>query len=237
MSSLLEPFQTIGLSKHFWSALSLVTANLLPLVGVIFFGWRTFDVVFLFWMENVVIGAINVLMILTCSPALDLLREKTKSVKDDKGETALASLAAAKYFFAIFFTVHYGIFCFVHGVFVSVLLGGDGPFGGMAGGPFQPMLEALSHPGIQLSILALIVSHLVSYFTNFLGHDEYRRLTPTDLMGRPYARIMVLHIAIVFNGFLTIVLGSPIWVLVLLVIGKTLLDLGLHLGEHGKSSS
>lgn len=235
MSHLLEPIRAIDLSTHRWSVFSLVASNVLPLVGVIFFGWRTFDIVFLYWLENVVIGAVNVLMILTCDPDPKELREKLKESLEEEDAKRITTLRATKFFFAPFFTVHYGIFCLVHGVFVSVLLGGDGPFGGMAGGPLQPMLEALSHPGIQLALIGLVASHLVSYFTNYLGHGEYRRLTPPDLMARPYPRIMVLHIAIVLSGFLTIVIGSPIWLLVLLVIGKTLLDLKLHLREHSSS--
>lgn len=225
-----------------WSVATLVAANLLPLAGVLFLGWRAFDVVFLYWLENVVLGVINVLKILTCWPDPGLMSDRLAEQVDELDEDERkhfeqfteggVAWQASKAFFAPFFAVHYGGFCAVHGMFVCVLLGGDGPFGVMGMNPVQPALDALQRPGILAAALALAGSHLVSYFTNFLGRGEYRRLTPVDLMAKPYGRVVVLHIAIVLSGFLTVALGSPIWLLVLLVAGKTWLDLKLHQREH-----
>ncbi|NIA27398.1 MAG: hypothetical protein GWP02_05020 [Desulfobulbaceae bacterium] len=50
------------------SAIILILANLVPLAGVLFLGWRVFDVIILYWAENVVIGVINVLRMITCRP-------------------------------------------------------------------------------------------------------------------------------------------------------------------------
>ena len=41
--------------------LLLVGLNLLPAAGVLFWGWRSFDLIFLYWMENLVIGAFTLL--------------------------------------------------------------------------------------------------------------------------------------------------------------------------------
>ena len=53
------------------------------------------------------------------------------------------------------------------------------------------------------------------------------------LMSAPYKRIIVLHLAILFGGWGVLALGSPLPVLVILVVLKTALDLKLHLKEHG----
>ncbi len=231
----------------------MLTANLLPLAGVLFLGWRAFDVVFLYWLENVVIGAINVLKMATCSNDvrsserwLQQLTEtrqgKRPSTLTDEAQDEAFHLneglgaLGTKLFFIPFFTVHYGLFCLVHGVFVCVLLGGVGPFGGGMN-PFDAAFEALGRVGILVAVAALVVSHLVSYFTNYLGRGEYRRLTPPDLMAQPYGRIVVLHIAIVFGAFLVVAFGSPVWLLVLLVAGKTWYDLKLHLTTHRASET
>ena len=42
------------------SLTALVIANAIPLVGVLFIGWTVFPLVFLYWLENVVIGGFNV---------------------------------------------------------------------------------------------------------------------------------------------------------------------------------
>ncbi len=63
--------------QDFWqhkpSGLALIAANLLPLLGVIFLGWDAFAILLLYWAENVVIGAINVLKIIACNPDRNLL--------------------------------------------------------------------------------------------------------------------------------------------------------------------
>jgi hypothetical protein len=51
-------------------------------------------------------------------------------------------------------------------------------------------------------------------------------------MGAPYARVVVLHLTILFGAFLTAMIGQPIGALVILVGLKTILDLALHLREH-----
>jgi hypothetical protein len=80
----------------------------------------------------------------------------------------------------------------------------------------------------------LIVSHGFSFFWNYIGRGEFRRVSPDRLMGQPYARIVVLHIAIIFSGFLLILFRSPIVGLLLLIILKICLDVSSHLREHAR---
>ena len=49
------------------SLLLLIAANLLPVAGVLLWGWSIFEIVSLYWFENVVIGVINILKILTAT--------------------------------------------------------------------------------------------------------------------------------------------------------------------------
>jgi hypothetical protein len=46
------------------SATVLVAGNLVPFAGVLFLGWDVFAVVFLPWLEDVVVGLFNVLRLL-----------------------------------------------------------------------------------------------------------------------------------------------------------------------------
>ena len=83
----------------------LVAANLLPLWGVLAWGWPGFPLLALFWFENVVVGTLNAARMLLVDPA-DV------------------PLWAGKLFMVPFFCVHYGMFTLVHGVFVFGLFGG-----------------------------------------------------------------------------------------------------------------
>ena len=243
--NLIPTIRSEEIGQHRWSVASLLLVNLLPVVGVLGFGWNTFNVVFVYWLENVIIGVINLLKIVTCWPDTGKLakkmaafhpqmdedsQQKVAAAVDDFGSGGQAVMQASKLFFAPFFTVHYGMFCFVHGIFVCVMLGDGGPFRG--GSPFELLGEAFQGGWFWLTAFGLFASHLVSYFTNFLGRGEYRRTAPPILMFAPYGRIIVLHIAIVLSGFFVVMLGQPVVMLLLLVAGKTLLDLAMHLRER-----
>ena len=82
------------------------------------------------------------------------------------------------------------------------------------------------------AIAALSASHLYSFAVNFIGQKEFLRLSGRELMSQPYGRIFVLHIAILFGGWIAMALGSNVGVLFVLIVGKTLFDLKLHLHEH-----
>jgi hypothetical protein len=81
---------------------------------------------------------------------------------------------------------------------------------------------------------ALFVSHGISFVYNYLIKGEYAKVTPDKLMGSPYGRVVVMHVAIIFGAFLTMAMGSPVGILVILVGLKTSLDVIFHLRQHQK---
>jgi hypothetical protein len=79
---------------------------------------------------------------------------------------------------------------------------------------------------------SLFLSHGVSFARNYLIAGEYKTSKPKDLMGRPYSRVVVMHIAILAGGFLSFSIGSPAGVLIVLIALKTIIDIKLHLRQH-----
>jgi hypothetical protein len=156
---------------------------------------------------------------------------------------------------AIFFSIHYGMFWLVHGFFVFALpaFGGIGsgtapcfdgtPPGGELPPGFFPGLEPCEGSAfgevlwgsVALAAVALFISHGASFLFNYLGRGEYLTTSPMRQMGAPYARVVVLHLTIIFGAFVVAFLGSPIGALLVLVVLKTAFDLGLHLREHRAS--
>jgi hypothetical protein len=193
------------------SALVLIAANLVPLVGVVAFDWTVFSVLLLYWCENVVIGAFNVLKILLAQP-------------QSLGTNAL------KVFLIPFFVVHYGMFTLVHGIFVLTLFG--------PGGRVSPTPAAFAHAvrdaGIWYGVLAVFLSHAFSFALNYLAQGEFRRASPQVLMMQPYARVVVLHVTILVGGFAAKAVGAPALALAVLVTLKTAIDLRAHLAERRK---
>jgi hypothetical protein len=226
------------------SAVALLAANLVPLLGVMFAGWSLLEVVALYWIENLVIGGINVLKMATSAPDPEYLLEREQNIltgelgppKPPSPHTAVTTAGhhLVKLLFIPFFAFHYGMFCMVHGVFIFALLGDQGPFG-LGQGPFgglQQEVLALLSGGTLIAILGLIGSHLFSYGYHFLYRGEFRRTNVGLLMMAPYGRIVVLHVAILFGAFATHLLGQPMILLILLIIGKTMLDWTMHQRVH-----
>lgn len=189
------------------SALALIGANLVPLAGVLLFGWRLGEVMTLFWAENAVIGFYNILKM---------------------GVIARWGIV----FVGPFFVGHYGGFMAIHFLFLYYLfVRGIGTTGAEL-----PALAALADLFVPLwpALLALFVSHGVSFFTNFLGRKEYAGRKVAEQMGEPYKRIIVLHLTIIFGGWAILLLRSPLPALVLLIVLKTAVDVRAHRREHGR---
>jgi len=47
-------------SKLKLSTVSLILSNLIPLLSVVFWQWNIGNILFLYWFENIVIGAYNI---------------------------------------------------------------------------------------------------------------------------------------------------------------------------------
>ncbi len=249
------------------SAVVLIIANLLPLVGVLFWEWSAFEIILLYWTENVIIGAINVLKMITCAPQPDAidwdqpftpgemaylenrLGMPSGSPNDmdrlDKIQSALQESASSADQIALpsgarqlgeimTFVFIYFWFCLIHGMFVLALFGNDGAMGR----PIQAVRELggqLSGPFL-LPFLALAASHLYSFIANYLARGEYRHITVGGLILQPVGRVVILHLAILLAGMIVVAVGSPLPLLVLLVIGKTALDLTLHLRQRQQNA-
>lgn len=207
------------LTRRMVSVLFLVVGNAIPLLGVIFYGWNLFSIMFLYWFESGIIGLFNVFKI----------RRASKPSPD-------SNLSGAA-FYVPFFVMHYGIFWAVHGVFVIVLFGlfGGRPFGGANPPEIAGGFRGFEPGGVAIAALSLFLSHGLSYYVNFLRGGEYRNVTPGEQMFRPYGRVVALHVTILGGGFLAGYFGTPVASLVLLVVAKTAVDVWAHLREHRKA--
>ena len=77
-----------------------------------------------------------------------------------------------------------------------------------------------------------MISHGVSHFKNFMGREEYKKTSPDLQMMAPYKRVVVMHLTVMAAGFFVSTIGTPVYSLLVLVILKTLIDLGSHIFEH-----
>lgn len=207
------------------SLLALLVANLIPLIGVLFFDWDLVLVLALFWIENLIIGAFNLLKMIIVSTR----------ARQKKGVLL-----------CLFFVLHYGLFCAAHGQLLSNILGIEalsseasaqaGQYGPLslfiyAAGLVSHFIESYS-PIILLGILGLALSHLVSFIENFLLQGGVLKLTADKLMGKPYKQILIMHAGLILGAIAIEQFGSSVLLLAIIVALKIFLDLYQHRRRH-----
>lgn len=197
------------------SEILLIGANLLPLAGALLWGWKVFDILLLYWVENIIVGIMNVFKM-------------------------IAVMVRKKLFIAFpivpFFIFHYGMFTAGHGIFVIMLFGLKLQTGQSAewADVETLMLGVADDPLFLFAVLGLVASHGFSFFFNFLRGGEVDSTSLPQQMGAPYGRIMVLHITIILGGGVALSAGEPVWALALLTLLKTAGDLRAHRRSHQK---
>lgn len=229
------------------TALGLLVANAIPLVGVLVLGWSLWTILVIYWIENGIVGLWNVPRILLAQG--QLLPGRTLGA--GYRSWAVQSVpAVGRTGLAVFFIFHYGLFWLVHGVFVLILPQFMALFGDTRTAPLVPLFPgAPSSPlvpgGVSVgpfggldwaaagvAAFGLFLSHGASFVLNYLGRGEFRQSWAAAQMLAPYGRVVALHLTILLGGFAIAFLGAPVAMLLVLVLLKTVLDLSIHLREH-----
>ncbi len=181
--------------------------DLAPIIAVMFGGWGAAALVMLYWVENLLVGVGTIPRILVSSVA-------------SGGRVGILF----GLFVTIFFIVHYGMFCFGHGVFLFSFLPDIGT-GSMMGAPgpggVAKMVGAVlgRWPAMNL-LLAMTAAYMAYVFvTEYIQRKGYEGGTPVKEMFMPYGRIVVLHIGIFAGAAALIAVGDPmIGVLALILL-------------------
>ncbi len=183
------------------SITSLLASNLFTAYLAITQHWNLASLMLVYWFQSVVIGMFQFLKI------LDLKEFSTENFTIN--DRAVEPTQATKIQTAIFFLFHYGFFHFVYLIFISAGVVGDKPF-------FMG--------GLWLPAALYLVNHSISFFAN-RKQNQQRVPNIGQMMFYPYARIIPMHLTIIF--------GSALQLPIVLFLGlKTLADLIMHLQEH-----
>lgn len=201
-------------------AAGLIAANLIPLVGVLGFGWDLHSLLVVYWLESAVVGVEAVAKILRSQGQDD--PEDLPDLKfNDRPVSSFAGRSKGS--IAAFFVFHYGLFWAVHGLFVFIFAA------------TFPGLELASARIVLPAAAGLALYHVASYQLNYIQDGEYLRSGPVTLMVEPYRRVTVLHLTIVGGGFVIGWLGVRVGLIALMVAVKTVLDLHAHIKEHDRA--
>lgn len=217
-----NPDQESRLYRYLPIAILLV-ANFIPLVGVLYWGWDTFVLLMLYWLETLIIAFWTLLRILIAG---DFSR-------------SLSGEIASRIFMFGFFLVHAGGFMFGHFIFLWAFFGN---------GWWHEFPVTNSLPSIPVAAFweKMVVANglLIPLAVSFVGRGIafviemgklplWKRLVAEDtgsggkaggLVGGLYGRIITMHVVILVGALLAQKFGA-LAPLVLLVLVKTAVDL------------
>lgn len=203
--------------KAFGATVALVAANLVPLAGVIWWGWDAFLLLCLYWAETAAIGFWTILQIMT--------------LQFENRSAARGAFAALSY--GVFFTIHSGIFMSVHMIFLWSIF--SGKWSADVHGVQEFIRVIIIRTGLWIPLVALFAARGAFFVNDVVNRFVFARAGPDgprdDAVGRVvaafYQRIVLMHVAIILGGIAAVKLGS-LAPLVVLILAKTALDTGIH---------
>ena len=186
------------------SVLSLITANLVTIALALYEGWNLQELMLIYWAQSIIIGYYNVRRI------LDLRQFSTENFK--MNDVRPPENERTKRSTAFFFAIHYGLF---HVVYLMFLVAGDQKFEG-------------SWLLLCACVVAFLLNHRHSYHY-YRQQDQDRKPNIGTIMFFPYARVVPMHLTIIFgNAF-----GPPTSFGLVLFLGlKSAADVVMHTIEH-----
>lgn len=197
--------------------------DLLPVYGVLAWGWTAVPLVLLYWMENIVAGAMTIPRIII------------------SGATYKIVGLAAGLFLSVFFVFHYGLFCMVHGTFLMGFASfsnfSEGA-GGMSEIPIMDltgMFEYSLRSGLHVDwmLYAIIAFQVIVFVWEFLIKGEWKETNPMAEMFAPYSRIIVLHFALFVGAAALFFLGQPMLGVLGLILFRAIWGVITNAGRSG----
>ena len=205
--------------KSEWSFVGILLANLASLAVIWWSDWQAHALLIAYWLEAGVIGGIYVAKIFRAdgSDSPESIRafwniagEPPRSyIGKPKGDIVGALL---EQWVGIWLLLGLGIVAF--------------PFGG------ELEIEPASPLVVSLIAVSLVVSHMYSYWSEYLGNREYERRGPVSLLVEPAARFLTLFAALFIGGLAVNLTQESLGVIVVLIFFKTCADLFQHRRER-----
>ena len=206
--------------------LTLLLANLITIAFFITGGGSIMQVLWIYWLQSVILGAINVLRIMSYPMKAGSKFQGIQPVLDasDQRQSKVGNMIVAG-----FFMLHYGFFHLVYGLFLLAL---SLPDMKVSVNGTEHVLNLGTHLSVKLILLsglAFALHHGISFIAEKRFYKAHPDQTPTadKLFTGPYARIVPMHLIIIFGPVVAIYTNEN-YVFLLFMLIKTVVDLELY---------
>lgn len=163
----------------------IIFSNLFPLYGVIHYNWTIFSVVYIYWLELLIISTFQLLKIMIA--------------EGDVEATFFSKLTIALRFFAF----RTGIF-FFYLIFIVVFLGFLISGKENSDGSGIQLFDVIFLKGnfYKITLLSFLVYNIVEFVVLFLLNGAYKNAKPEDNFIILEPHILVVHLVVVLGTFL-----------------------------------
>ena len=203
------------------SIFSLTTQNVFILISSIYLlvlvilgHVSSLSILFVYFLETLIIGIFNALKIFW---VLKYGKQKGKTPNP------------MGYGIILFFLVHYGFFVAIQSVFgFSLFEMGEAS---IFKDPFH-ILEnysiVLRLEDIKYALPAIMFNHVGKFFADFIRNKKYAVFTASEIMFKPYVRIAIQQFVVILSSFFIIFDYAGIMAAILLILLRLFIDLALE---------
>jgi hypothetical protein len=169
--------------------LFLIIANILPVYGVWFLGWKAAEVFLVYCLETVIIGLFTLmkLAIATYIRKTDLWENEGSRTRTHGG------------FFILFFIIHYGLFVGIQTtLFLNITYSENAP------NILEIMIQPTKYLGNNawLMMCLFVFGYGYENLSRFMFYNEYRTHSFVRIMFEPYIRIFIQQITVIAGGII-----------------------------------
>lgn len=197
---------------------STLVGNLIPLVGVLLFGWDLPSIVVMYWIETGAVGLVNVLRIHKSMA----LGQATVDAGGSIERPIVRGAGPGGWLLPLIWLLAYGLFWAILGVFVIQIANG-----GFYAGASQTGWNGASAAVVTWGTVSLIGGQVLAYLHDYVVGRRFLTVTSIELLRDPFVRILVMVGTITAGGVGIAAIGSPVGLLAAMVVVKTVIELRL----------
>lgn len=213
---------------------SLITANILPVVGVYAWGWSPYEVFLVYCLETIIVGVFNFVKmgIVTVIRKTDIWTYQGSSTKQ------------SGILFMLFFLIHYGIFVGVQ-MFLFFSVSGIGKEINIDVFNFFYKWPQLIDKETLIMLGTFIFCYGHQMFYDFILSKQYRTIPMPLLMFQPYGRIIIQQFTVIVGSMFLSFGAGKLFILIFAlfkiffeiyfnfenILNKSMNDVNKELGE------
>lgn len=198
--------------------LILIVANLVPLFGVLFWGWSGKAIIVIYILETVIIGLLNVLKMITVYILNGTKNEPPLPPNPDN------TIMVTGWGLIPFFVFHYFFFIFIQSVLFFA-------FSSMwdKSNPHEPYelinnFLPLINGEARYALIVFAIANGAYLINDFIISGKYATESLVGLMMQPYKRIFVQQFVVILGGFVFMLSGNATIVAIIFIVLKTAAD-------------